>query len=106
MSEESKRAAMNETFEVLPDWLRLPFEPFRDAVSLLLDQRKIDLAVTVVAAINAPKDFTTEQMTTFNTVKNGMASALADLHADDPLRSPEALAMILISQERRQEEAR
>lgn len=102
---ESIRSAMNAGFIALPEWLRSPFEPMRENLTLLFDASRDDLALAVVQAIPTPAGWTEEQVAAFDSAKagiiSGIESLMADAVANDPLRSPEALAMIAAAAERR-----
>lgn len=102
---ESIRSAMNAAFLALPEWLRSPFEPMRENLTLLFDANRDDLALAVVQAIPTPAGWTDEQAVEFEAAKAGIISGIellmADAIANDPFRSPEALAMIALAAERR-----
>jgi hypothetical protein len=102
---EAIRSAMNAGFTGLPEWLQVPFLPFQENVILLLDGGHDDLARRVVAAIYPPTDWTAEQITAFDEAKAeilaGIDDLMADAEANDPLRSPEAIALIEDAAERR-----
>jgi hypothetical protein len=102
---ETDRAAMNAAFESLPEWLREPFTPVRDAVILLLDRGLDETAKGLVEVIQCPTEWNSEQEAMFTQVRASMLSGIdaliAATEAADPLRSPEALEMVALATERR-----
>lgn len=94
MTREENRSAMNAQFEYLPDWLREPFAPVRDAVTILMDELRDREAAALVAAIPVPADFTEEQAATFVAVREQMAAGIEALIPPNPLDSDEARAVL------------
>jgi len=96
---------MNASFEALPEWLRTPFAPVRDAASLLLDKGEDETARALVEVIRCPEEWSVEQATIFETVKasllGGIDALIVETQGTDPLRSPEILAAIDAAAERR-----
>ena len=55
------RSEMNAAFDALPEWLRAPFAPFRDATTILLDALAADRAFN--RAICPPSPFRSSLLT-------------------------------------------
>lgn len=99
------RATMNASFATLPEWLRAPFLPMRENLTLLFDLGRDELAREVIEALPHPAGWTQEQLADFDQAKAGILAGIdaliADAAANDPLRSPEAVAMAALAAERR-----
>jgi hypothetical protein len=108
MSErETIRSAMNAAFLALPDWLVVPFLPMKETLTILFDLKQDQLARDVISAIPQPASWTQEQLQQFDTAKAsiiaGIDSLIADTEANDPMRTPEAIAQIAAAEARRVE---
>lgn len=85
-------AAMAADFDALPQWLRDPFEPFREVVAGLLDRRQEELARNLIAAIPTPAGFDQDQVTAFSAAVATMLSGLDAIIAARPCNQPEFIA--------------
>jgi hypothetical protein len=99
------RAEMNSAYENLPQWIAQSFSPIRDAVSILFDRCDDILARDLVLSIPIPSNLTQNQEAEFSQSKSAMIAAI-DLIINiaiesNPLNSPEAIAMLALSAERR-----
>lgn len=93
---ESIRSSMNAAFLALPEWLRVPFLPMRDTLTILFDKEEDALARQVINAIPQPAGWTVEQLSEFDLAKAAILSSIdaliADTIANDPNLTPEARA--------------
>lgn len=105
MSREDTRTQMNEAYFSLPQWIADEFLPVRDAVSILLDQKQDELAISLVDAIPVPANITETQITEFVSAKTAMIGGIQALititEQENPFNSPEALAMFELAAQRR-----
>ena len=105
MSREDTRTQMNEAYFSLPQWIADEFLPVRDAVSILLDQKQDEVAVSLVNAIPVPANITETQITEFISAKTAMIGGIQALitirEQENPFNSPEALAMLELAAQRR-----
>ena len=105
MSREDTRTQMNEAYFSLPQWIADEFLPVRDAVSILLDQKQDELAISLVNAIPVPANITETQITEFVSAKTAMIGGIQALitirEQENPFNSPEALAMFELAAQRR-----
>ena len=105
MSREDTRTQMNEAYFSLPQWIADEFLPVRDAVSILLDQKQDELAISLVNAIPVPANITETQITEFVSAKTAMIGGIEALitirEQENPFNSPEALAMFELAAHRR-----
>lgn len=105
MSREDTRTQMNEAYFSLPQWIADEFLPVRDAVSILLDQKQDELAISLVNAIPVPANITETQITEFVSAKTAMIGGIEALitirEQENPFNSPEALAMFELAAQRR-----
>lgn len=102
---EDIRSQMNTYFYSLPNWLKEPFLPLRENLSILFDIDRDDLAISIIDSIPTPSGWTNEQIEAFNTakitIKTNIESLIQDKILNDPLQSEESLAMIAAAAERR-----
>lgn len=105
---ESIRAAMDAEFVAFPDWVKSHFLPFRETLTILFDKRLDELARSVIAAIPQPASATAEELAEFNqaqsSVLTGIDLLIADFNENDPLRSPENIALRELADQRRAQE--
>lgn len=85
-------ATMAEDFETLPQWLRDPFEPFREVVAGLVDRRQEELARNLIAAIPTPAAFDASQVTAFSAAVTAILSGLDAIIAARVCNQPEFIA--------------
>jgi hypothetical protein len=85
-------ASMAADFETLPQWLRDPFEPFRDTVVLLMERRQEELARNLIAAIPTPAGFDESQVSAFSAAVAAILSGLDAIIAARPCNQPEFIA--------------
>ena len=85
-------ANMASDFAALPEWMRDPFEPFRETVSLLLDKRNEELARSIVAAIPVPANFDAAQVATFNAAVSSVLAGIDSIIAGRTCNQPEFIA--------------
>jgi hypothetical protein len=87
---------MNAAFLALPEWLRVPFLPMRDTLTILFDKEEDALARQVINAIPQPAGWTVEQLAEFDSAKGAILSSIdaliADVIANDPNLTPESRA--------------
>jgi hypothetical protein len=87
---------MNAAFLALPEWLRVPFLPMRDTLTILFDKEEDALARQVINAIPQPAGWTVEQLDEFDVAKAAILSSIdaliADTIANNPLLSAESRA--------------
>lgn len=85
-------ATMAEDFETLPQWLRDPFEPFREVVAGLIERRQEELARNLIAAIPTPAGFDENQVSAFSAAVTAMLFGLDAIIAARPCNQPEFIA--------------
>lgn len=85
-------ATMAAEFEALPQWLRDPFEPFREVVAGLIERRQEELARHLIAAIPTPAGFDENQVSAFSAAVTAMLSGLDAIIAARPCNQPEFIA--------------
>jgi hypothetical protein len=99
------RAEMNTHYFSLPSWIAEGFLPLRDAVSILFERGDDALARNLVASIPDPagldEDRTAEFAASHSAMLAGIDGLIAATEAENPLRSPKALAMLAAAAERR-----
>lgn len=69
-------ATMAAEFEALPQWLRDPFEPFREVVAGLIERRQEELARNLISALPTPADFDSSQVYAFEDAVTAILSGL------------------------------
>lgn len=85
-------ASMAAEFDALPQWLRDPFEPFKEAVTILLDRRQEELARNLIAAIPTPANFDAGQVSAFGGAVTAILSGLDSIIASRTCNQPEFIA--------------
>lgn len=85
-------AAMAADFDALPQWLRDPFEPFRETVALLMDRRQEEMAVDLIAAIPTPAGFDAAQVEAFTAAVDSSLAGLNAIIAARTCNQPEFIA--------------
>lgn len=76
---QQSRSVLRSQWDSLPYWLREPFSPVLDAINILLDQDKIELAAQVIEVISALESYDENQRDIFNAVKNNFKNAVRNL---------------------------
>lgn len=85
-------AAMAAEFDALPQWLREPFEPFRETVALLMERRQEELARHLIAAIPVPAGFDPDQVAAFSSAVSSILSSIDAIIAGRTCNQPEYIA--------------
>lgn len=98
---------MDAEFAAFPEWVKLQFLPFRETLTILFDKRLDYLAKGVIEAIPQPADKTQTELDQFNSAKasvlSGIESLIVDSELNDPLRSPENIALRELADQRRKQ---
>lgn len=99
------RSDLGNYYASLPEWIRGPFEPIREVITLLLDKERDDLAKEVVSSVAAPENLLEEQAEDFATAKGNILDKLDALMtymaSQDYSNSPELKAFLKEAEARR-----
>ncbi len=75
----TQRAALRAQWDSLPAYIKGPYRPEFEAANRLLDEGDDESAVAMIQYASAKPDFTQDQITVFNNVKQEMIDGISNL---------------------------